>query len=89
MSINVTVDGLNQDIEVTIGANIAPITTNFSEAIVVADVPTYDGAYTFTPTKETQTVSIANKKATADITINPIPNNYGLITWNGSTLTVS
>ena len=25
----------------------------------------------------------------ASVTISPIPNNYGLITWNGSTLTVS
>ena len=36
-----------------------------------------------------QVVEIANKKATADITIAPVPQNYGLITWDGSTLTVS
>ena len=52
-------------------------------------VEEYTGAYEFTPTQDTQIIEIANKKATADITINPIPSNYGLITWNGSTLTVS
>ena len=52
-------------------------------------VETYDGEYEFTPTEDTQTVSIANKRAVQDITINPIPSNYGLITWDGSTITVS
>ena len=52
-------------------------------------VQIYDGEYEFTPTEETQTVSIANKLAVQDITINPIPSNYGRITWNGSVLTVS
>ena len=55
----------------------------------MAQVEEYTGAYEFTPTQGTQVIEIANKKATADITINPIPSNYGLITWNGSTLTVS
>ena len=55
----------------------------------MAQVEEYTGAYEFTPTQGTQVIEIANKKATADITINPIPSNYGLITWNGSVLTVS
>lgn len=49
----------------------------------------YLGPYEFTPTEETQTVEIDGLKATDDITINPIPSWYGLITWNGSTITVS
>lgn len=49
----------------------------------------YDGPYEFTPTEETQIVEIESRMATQDITINPIPSNYGLITWNGVTLTVS
>ena len=56
---------------------------------IMAQVEEYTGAYEFTPTRSTQVIEIANKKATADITINPIPKNYGLITWNGSVLTVS
>lgn len=49
----------------------------------------YTGEYTFTPTQDAQIVSINGKTATQNITINPIPSIYGLITWNGSTLTVS
>lgn len=52
-------------------------------------VEIYDGEYEFTPTQSTQTISIENKMATSDITINPIPYYYGLITYNGSTITVS
>ncbi len=49
----------------------------------------YEGDYTVTPADTTQTIPIAGLVATEDIIVEPIPNNYGLITWNGSTLTVS
>ena len=49
----------------------------------------YEGAMEWTPSAQAQTIEIANKKALDNIVINPIPNNYGLITWNGSILTVS
>ena len=54
-----------------------------------AGVETYDGPYEFTPTAGSQTIEIDHKMATANIIINPIPSNWGLITWNGATLTVS
>ena len=49
----------------------------------------YEGDYTFTPSAEAQTIRINGKIAEHDISIAPIPSNYGLITWNGSFLTVS
>lgn len=49
----------------------------------------YDGPTTVTPTQETQVLPTAGLVVAANITVNPIPSNYGLITWNGSTLTVS
>ena len=54
----------------------------------VGTIP-YDGPYEFTPTETTQTVEIESRTASHDITIHPIPSNYGLITWDGVTLTVS
>lgn len=51
--------------------------------------PDYEGAYEVTPTEYTQTLETAEKRLLRDVVINPIPNNYGLITWDGSTLTVS
>ena len=48
----------------------------------------YDGSYEFTPTQETQAVQIKGLTAKENITINPIPQNYGKITWDGATLKV-
>ena len=55
----------------------------------MASVERYEGEYTFTPTEEAQTIAIEQKLATADITIEAIPSNYGLITWDGTHITVS
>ena len=51
--------------------------------------PIYTGETTVTPSAETQTLSTSGTTLTSDITIDPIPSNYGLITWDGVTLTVS
>ena len=51
--------------------------------------PTYTGPTVITPTQETQTLQTMMKTVTENIIVNPIPSNYGLITWNGSVLTVS
>ena len=52
-------------------------------------VPKYDGETNITPTTEQQILATSGKAVLRDIIIDPIPSNYGLITWNGSTLTVS
>lgn len=49
----------------------------------------YDGDYQPTPGPAPQILPTAGKRLEQDITIQAIPSNYGLITWNGSTLTVS
>ena len=49
----------------------------------------YTGEYVVIPSGEQQTIPINGKIANRDITINPIPHNYGLVTWNGAFLTVS
>ena len=48
----------------------------------------YDGAYEFTPGAEAQTIEIGGLTARENIIIDPIPSNYGLVEWNGITLTV-
>ena len=53
------------------------------------NVNPYGGSYTVTPDNNYQVLSTKDKMLSQNITINPIPNNYGLITWDGSTLTVS
>ncbi len=49
----------------------------------------YLGETEVTPSAETQVLQTNGLMLQANITINPIPSNYGLITWNGSTITVS
>lgn len=49
----------------------------------------YEGPYEVTPGPEAQTLATKNFRMTDDVVIGAIPQNYGLITWNGSTLTVS
>jgi len=52
-------------------------------------VPTYHGETTFTPSQNQQIVQVSGYRMADDITIEPIPSNYGLVTWNGAVLTVS
>ena len=42
-----------------------------------------------TPTEEEQVVLPDDGYLLSRVTVNPIPSNYGLITWDGSVLTVS
>ena len=51
--------------------------------------PEYTGPKEITPTTEAQTLSTASTSVLDNIVIRPIPNNYGLITWDGATITVS
>ena len=49
----------------------------------------YTGPTTVTPGPEAQTLNTAELMVAENIIIEPIPNNYGLITWDGHTITVS
>ena len=51
--------------------------------------PAYTGSYEVTPSGSEQVLETDSFYMTGNVVINPIPSNYGLITWNGSTLTVS
>lgn len=54
-----------------------------------APIGDYESSYFVTPSNERQIMPTANRTLSQNIIIEPIPSNYGLITWNGSTLTVS
>lgn len=49
----------------------------------------YDGPLSITPSEEKQTLDTAHKALTGNIVVEPIPSNYGKISWDGSVLTVS
>lgn len=60
-----------------------------SEQFVIGEGIPYTGAYEVTPTQGTQVLDTKFLKMLDNVTVNPIPSNYGLITWNGSYLMVS
>ena len=51
--------------------------------------PVYEGPVTVTPAATTQILETENTTVLSNIEIGPIPDNYGLITWDGSVLIVS
>lgn len=55
---------------------------------VIREIDPYQGSYEFTPSDSEQVVEIANLMALENIVINPIPSNYGRISYNGAYLTV-
>lgn len=60
-----------------------------STSVAYSPLPRYEGAYEVTPSAEVQTLATEGLVMDGNVRVNPIPSNYGLITWNGSTLTVS
>ena len=51
--------------------------------------PPYEGPYEVTPTREMQTLSTAGMSCYRNIVVNPIPPEYGLVSYDGSVLTIS
>ncbi len=72
-----------------VGGEVVTETKVLDGDISMSASPLYTGSYEFTPSSETQTILIKGLTAKQDIIINPVPSNYGLITWDGSVLTVS
>lgn len=76
-------------VPVQLGSNDELIPMSYTAPIqLIQGVFWYDGAYDFTPSEQAQTIQISDKTARANIIIEPIPSNYGRITYNGAYLTV-
>ena len=65
------------------------MSATFGEIEVIHDIPYYEGDYEATPSSDEQYIHTNGLAMSTDFVVHAIPNNYGLITWNGSTLTVS
>ena len=78
----------SNDMAVSFQDDPVSVAVSFGEYTRI-DYEHYDGPYEVTPTAETQTLDTEDKVLAQSVVINPIPSNYGLITWNGSVLTVS
>lgn len=58
-------------------------------AVVREALPAYDGPMEVTPGGVPQVLLTTGKSLYSDIVVNPVPPNYGLITWDGTIITVS
>ena len=65
------------------------IVISMDSSIQIINTETYQGDYVITPQTEMVTLETEGLAMSQNIIINPIPSNYGLITWDGSVLTVS
>ena len=77
------------EIPVGVAVSAVDLPVGIGAAYEMREGEIYDGPYEFTPTQETQYAPSEGKVLLEDIVINPIPNNYGLITYNGAIITVS
>ena len=89
ITIPMTITADTVTIPMQVGADGQNISMSMGAKYAVAVPSIYDGSYEITPSADAQTLHTADKMLSGDIIINPIPTNYGQITWNGSTLTVS
>lgn len=83
---NIDNGGNTRGIRANIG-NAGNIRSNL--IITSSDKDTWKGTYTFIPTQYEQRVPVSGLVMENDIIIEKIPDNYGLITYNGSKIRIS
>lgn len=86
--VSLTVD-IDRAIPLVVSNSSVTVSVGLATPILTSTVPEYDGEYDITPSGQAQVFQTNGKKITHDFIVEPIPSNYGLITWDGSTITVS
>lgn len=79
-------DGQPVNLHIDIGTSVD---LSIGGEIYGVETPPYEGEYEATPTQSMQLFATDGKRMLHDFTVNPIPHNYGLITYDGSTIMVS
>ena len=77
------------DVDVMISDAMVDVDVDLTTDIKYSEMPAYDGAIDITPSSDVQILETKNTVLYENIVINPIPSNYGRISWNGISLTVS
>lgn len=82
LSLNLNIDG-DMSLDIPVDGEAGTVIK-----VTEHDLPVYTGQTEITPSEDTQVLQTANKTVVQDITVNPIPSNYGRLLWTGNTLTV-
>lgn len=81
---------INNVLNAELSIDVHPISIELDVEIgATVEFDYYDGEYEFIPTQEEQVVETQNFILLDNIVVKPIPQNYGLITYNGFEITVS
>ena len=88
--INLTVSPV-KSISLTVEPDQVPVPMQMEQLRVVYDspYPNYTGPTSVTPSAQAQTLHTKDTALLSDITIGAVPNNYGLITWDGTRIHVT
>ena len=89
--VDMTLDESQTLYEMTVESTNEEVTLSNDTVINVSisRVPKWEGEYTFTPADEAIELETEGKMMEQNLVINPIPSNYGKISWNGVYLMVS
>lgn len=65
------------------------VTLKLGDPYIDGGAREYEGAYEVEPTAYEQVLPTAYLKMARDVVVKPIPSNWGMISWDGSSLMVS
>lgn len=89
IAIPMRVESDSVSIPMNVGSTNSTVLMNIKTVIEIVQTNPYTGEYHFTPGDEEIVVETTDKYLSENIIIDPIPSNYGHISWNGSVITVS
>lgn len=91
MLVNVIFEEIDEKLSADFFEDERELDTDFGEVHVISDEgEAYDGEYAITPMTKKQVMPTKGKIMADDVVVNPIPQEYGLITYDHNrTITVS
>lgn len=89
ITVPITVAESTQHVSLSVAENIESFAVGLATAIQIVTGEHYHGTSEVTPCDHDVVLETAGLFMDEPITIHAIPDNYGLITWDGRTITVS
>ena len=88
MEINLSIDTSTVTLPLSLGVSSTSVAMEVSPPFMPVYPTPYEGEYTVVPGEDAQALPTAGKSLAQDVTVEPIPSNYGRIAWNGAAIMV-